>query len=148
MSFSCSAAARGEKKRREVIFLSVCYSSLLARRAHSGENVASPAKANPQKPDECPRAAALGINSQFIEIPLVLEAGSLLSAGTFFRLIILFCTTKALNPGALLLLGVFSFPPPFSLHDFDFMLLFDCVLFSFEILPKFCDFDGWFSELE
>lgn len=41
-----------------------------------------PAKANPQKPDECPAAAAaaLGINSQFIEILLIPEPGSPLRA--------------------------------------------------------------------
>lgn len=45
--------------------------------ADSGENAARAAKANPQKLDECPAAVALGINSQFIEIPLILEPGSL-----------------------------------------------------------------------
>lgn len=57
----------------------MCYSSVLARSADSGENVEEPAKANPQKPDECPAAGALGINSQFIEILLIQEPGSALS---------------------------------------------------------------------
>lgn len=79
---------------RMVIFLSVCYSSLLARRAESGENVVLPAKANPQKLDECPTAVAQGINSQFIEIPLILEHGLLLTTGPVFRLITLSSRTR------------------------------------------------------
>lgn len=55
------------------------------RRADSGENVAKAAKANPQKLDERPTAVALGINWQFIEIPLILEPGSALTAGAFFH---------------------------------------------------------------
>lgn len=48
-----------------------------------------PAKANPQKLDECPTAVALGMNSQFIEIPLTLEPGLLLTAEPFLRRTIL-----------------------------------------------------------
>lgn len=39
------------------------------------------------KPDDCPTAVSLGINSQFFEILLILEPGSLLNAGPFFILI-------------------------------------------------------------
>lgn len=48
--------------------------------SRSGENVEGPARAKPQKPDECPSAEALGINWHFIEILLILEAGSGLSS--------------------------------------------------------------------
>ncbi|TNN40588.1 hypothetical protein EYF80_049247 [Liparis tanakae] len=55
----------------------VCYSSPPARRDGSKErNAAQAAKAKPQKLDERPAAEALGINSQFIEIPLILDRGS------------------------------------------------------------------------
>ena len=55
-------------------------SARLCRREDSGQNVVQPAKVNPQEVDECPAAAAQGMNSHLIEIPLILEPCSPLAA--------------------------------------------------------------------
>lgn len=98
LSILCTTSAVGLRSGRSALILPsdvifVFGSCVVRTRFHfpecvllicAGENVEEPAKANPQKPDECPAAAAaavaLGINSQFIEILLILEPGSALRA--------------------------------------------------------------------